>query len=68
MTFEAIKQSVMKFIEDEEGLTVVEYAIAGGLVALGVTGAFTMLGDGVEITIDKLSNCLGQTSGQTCPN
>ena len=28
------------FIRDEEGLTTVEYAIAGGLVGAGVIGAF----------------------------
>ena len=28
------------FIRDEEGLTTVEYAIAGGLIGAGVIGAF----------------------------
>lgn len=39
-----IKQALMDFIREEEGLTVVEYAIAGGLVGLGVVTAFTSLG------------------------
>jgi pilus assembly protein Flp/PilA len=39
-----IKQALMNFIRDQEGLTVVEYAIAGGLVGLGVVTAFTSLG------------------------
>ncbi|WP_129777852.1 Flp family type IVb pilin [Peristeroidobacter soli] len=43
-----LKQAVMEFIREEEGLTVVEYAIAGGLVGLGVVVAFTNLGDQVE--------------------
>jgi pilus assembly protein Flp/PilA len=42
-----IKQALMNFIREEEGLTVVEYAIAGGLVGLGVVAAFTLLGDEV---------------------
>lgn len=42
------KQAVIEFIREEEGLTVVEYAIAGGLVGLGVVVAFTNLGDQVE--------------------
>ena len=37
-------KSLMKFIRDEEGLTTVEYAIAGGLVGAGVIGAFNALG------------------------
>lgn len=44
MTFQAIKTSVMKFVKDEDGLTVVEYAVAGGLISLAVVGAFQALG------------------------
>jgi len=68
MDLQLIKSSIVKFLKDEEGLTVVEYAIAGGLVALGVVGAFTTLGDSVESTIDDLSACLGGDSGGTCPS
>ena len=32
------------FVKDEEGLTVVEYAVAGGLIAAGVIIAFQALG------------------------
>ena len=40
----SLKQSVVAFLRDEEGLTVVEYAIAGGLVGLAVIIGFTNLG------------------------
>jgi pilus assembly protein Flp/PilA len=40
-------QHVMKFIRDEEGLTTVEYAIAGGLVGAAVIAAFQLLGQEV---------------------
>ncbi|WP_116808997.1 Flp family type IVb pilin [Steroidobacter cummioxidans] len=53
-----LKQAVMEFIREEEGLTVVEYAIAGGLVGLGVVGAFTNLGEQVRITITRLVTAL----------
>jgi pilus assembly protein Flp/PilA len=36
--------SFVRFIRDEDGLTTVEYAIAGGLVGAGVIGAFNLLG------------------------
>ena len=42
------------FIRDEEGLTTVEYAIAGGLVGAGVIGAFMTLGDEVFRVIDEI--------------
>ena len=34
----------VNFLVDEQGLTTVEYAIAGGLVGAGVIGAFNLLG------------------------
>lgn len=40
-------QSLKKFIRDEEGLTTVEYAIAGGLVGAAVIAAFQLLGQEV---------------------
>lgn len=49
-----LKQAVMAFLRDEEGLTVVEYAIAGGLVGLGVVTAFGLLGEQVARIIDGL--------------
>ena len=38
----------------EEGLTTVEYAIAGALVGLAVVGMFTNLGSAVGNVISKL--------------
>lgn len=49
-----LKQAVIDFIREEEGLTVVEYAIAGGLVGLGVVGAFTDLGERVADIINAI--------------
>ena len=43
------------FIEDESGLTAVEYAIAGGLVVGGMVGAFVTLGDNATGQINNLS-------------
>ena len=46
---------ILKFLKDEEGLTTVEYAIAGGLVAAGVVGAFQTLGGNVDAGITSLA-------------
>jgi len=46
-----LKQAVLDFIREEEGLTVVEYAVAGGLVTLAVVTAFTSLGGAVNTRI-----------------
>ncbi len=58
MTFQAIKTSVMKFVKDEEGLTTVEYAVAGALVAGAVIAAFTGLGTAVTGEINRLATCI----------
>ena len=51
-----MKQFVANFLKDEEGLTMVEYAIAGALVAAGAVVAFTYLGTQVSSKINDLGN------------
>jgi pilus assembly protein Flp/PilA len=55
---------IKDFIKDENGLTAVEYAIAGGLVVGGMVTAFVSLGDGATIQIDRLS-CAAQGNTYT---
>ena len=50
-----IKESVVKFTKDEDGLTTVEYAVAGALVAAAVAAAFTALGSAVTDNINNLA-------------
>ena len=45
----------MAFLRDEAGLTIVEYAVAAGLITLLVTGAFTILGGNVSAVITAVS-------------
>ena len=54
-----MKEKMMKFLRDEDGLTTVEYAVAGALVAAAVVTAFTQLGGQVGIVIDKLKVAIG---------
>ncbi|MEE3635265.1 Flp family type IVb pilin [Pseudomonas sp. FFUP_PS_473] len=54
MNLQSIKTSVLKFIKDEDGLTIVEYAVAGGLITLGAVAAFVTLGTNVDTAIDNL--------------
>ena len=49
-----LKQAVMNFIREEEGLTIVEYAIAGGLISVAVAALFSDLGDAVGVVITNL--------------
>ncbi len=47
---------IREFLRDEEGLTTVEYAIAGTLIGLAVVTAFTQLGNSVGDAINNLEN------------
>ncbi|WP_342245876.1 Flp family type IVb pilin [Pseudomonas sp. OTU5201] len=66
MTFEAIKQSVVKFVKDEAGLTTVEYAVAGSLVAGAVIIAFTGLGTAVTTEVTRLATCISGNGTTGC--
>ncbi|MFT5716926.1 MAG: pilus assembly protein Flp/PilA, partial [Oleiphilaceae bacterium] len=61
-----IKALLTEFIEDESGLTAVEYAIADGLVVGGMIGAFNLLGDNATAKISCLASAVGGGS-QNCP-
>ena len=49
-----MKKKVMAFLRDEEGLTIVEYAVAAGLISATVVVAFTNLGTTVLGVINDL--------------
>jgi pilus assembly protein Flp/PilA len=56
-----MKKRVMNFLRDEEGLTIVEYAVAAGLISAVVVLAFTNLGAAVLGIINTLIGFLGGT-------
>jgi len=55
-----MKNLIGAFLRDEAGLTMVEYAIAGALVAAGAAGAFTTLGTNV---LNKITALAGFVNG-----
>jgi pilus assembly protein Flp/PilA len=50
-----MKNVLLAFLNDEEGLTMVEYAIAGALVAAAAVVAFTLLGTDIAAQITALA-------------
>ena len=50
-----MKNLLLCFLDDEEGLTMVEYAIAGALVAGATVTAFTLLGTNIIAQITALA-------------
>jgi len=49
-----MKASLLHFLKDEHGLTMVEYAIAGALVTATAVAAFSNLGNAVVTRITAL--------------
>ncbi len=43
-----MKDKILTFLRDQDGLTIVEYAVAAGLITATVAGAFFALGGTVE--------------------
>lgn len=63
MKTEAIKAAVVRFVRDEDGLTIVEYAVAGGLITLAAVVAFQTLGTNVNTQITELGECVIADAG-----
>jgi pilus assembly protein Flp/PilA len=47
-----------RFVRDDEGQDLVEYAMLLGLIALVCVGAVTLLGTSVQTTLDNLAAAL----------
>ncbi|MNG11510.1 Flp/Fap pilin component [compost metagenome] len=58
MIMQTIKASVVKFVKDEDGLTIVEYAVAGGLITVAVAVMFGTLGAEVNTKIKGLCDAV----------
>ena len=53
-----MKDKLMQFLRNEEGLTTVEYAVAGALIAAAVVVAFETLGNQVGIVINTITTAI----------
>jgi pilus assembly protein Flp/PilA len=58
-----VKKALTALWNDDEGLTTVEYAVAGGLIAAVVVTAFLNLGNTVGSIIAYINTQLGQSPG-----
>ncbi len=53
-----LKQNIKLFITKEEGLTTVEYAVAGAVIASAVLAAFSGLGGAVATKIGEITGVI----------
>jgi pilus assembly protein Flp/PilA len=61
------KKALIALCKDDEGLTTVEYAVAGGLIAAVVVTAFLNLGTTVGNIIAYINGQLGLSPGAGGP-
>ena len=50
-----MKEKLKTFLRSEEGLTIVEYAVAAGLITATVAGSFGLLGAAVQTVITTVT-------------
>jgi pilus assembly protein Flp/PilA len=53
-----MSEYLLAFLRDEEGLTMVEYAVAGTLITLAAVTSFTTLGTNVSAKITQIASHL----------
>lgn len=54
------------FLSDEEGVTIIEYALIAALIALGVVATVVLVRDQLNTLFTRIKNCLASPSGATC--
>jgi Flp pilus assembly pilin Flp len=50
---------IKRFLQNETGLELSEYAVAAALVAIAVAGVFMALGDAITVRISELAGHIG---------
>jgi pilus assembly protein Flp/PilA len=51
-----------RFLRDESGLELSEYAVAAALIAVAAVGAFTLLGGNIKLAIENLTSKIPTTA------
>jgi len=58
---------VMRFMNDEEGVTAIEYGLIAALIAIVIITAVAAAGKEVCLTFKKVADAIGGVGGITCP-
>jgi len=51
-------KTILEFLRDEDGLTMIEYAIAGGVIALGAAAAFGTLNTSISGKVGEMAGAV----------
>ena len=59
--------AIKKFMKEEEGLTAVEYAVAGGVVTAGLVGFFGTIGENAASLLSSLDSAIEDAAPAATP-
>ena len=54
------------FLRDEEGVTIIEYALMAALIALGVVATVILVKNELVTLFTKIKNCLATPTSAAC--
>ncbi|MEY3884062.1 MAG: hypothetical protein RLZZ379_1340 [Pseudomonadota bacterium] len=56
-----------RFINDETGVTAIEYGLLAALIAVVIIAAVTSAGTRISCTFQRVADCLVGSTNGTCP-
>ena len=56
-------KKIMKFIKDEDGMEIVEYAVIGGMIIVGTIATILLVRDEVTRVFNEITTQLGTVPG-----
>ena len=59
-------QLMKRFIQEEDGVTAIEYGLIAALIAVVIAVAVIIVGNQLKIVFNKIGNCLTAPSSTTC--
>ena len=63
-----MKDAILKFWNDEEGATAIEYGLIAGLMAVVLVGVLASVGEGIEATFQKIIDALPGKAAPKTPS
>jgi pilus assembly protein Flp/PilA len=63
----SIQTHIQRFVRDDEGVTMIEYALLAALIAVALIATIIVLEGGIQAVFTRIANCLNGAAGGTAP-
>ena len=61
----SIQTHIQRFVRDDEGVNMIEYALLAALIAVALIATIIILEGGINAVFTKIANCLNSAAGGT---